>query len=143
MYLYTLSPAYHVLAQYRSYNSRTLNPQPLQPSSNLNAPRMGNRTRLDTSQVLPQRARHRAHAVWASGEVQVLAQVPDAVDGADDGRSARPEELDERALLCGVTYKRKYTLKGTVNDVKDMRELLIKQYNYPPHCIRVLTGGFT
>ncbi|PON55908.1 Caspase-like domain containing protein [Parasponia andersonii] len=46
---------------------------------------------------------------------------------------------NKRALLCGVTYKRKYTLKGTVNDVKDMRELLIKQYNYPPHCIRVLT----
>ncbi|KAF3956274.1 hypothetical protein CMV_018587 [Castanea mollissima] len=46
----------------------------------------------------------------------------------------------KRALLCGVTYKnKKYKLKGTVNDVKSMREFLIDRYNYPEECIRVLT----
>ncbi|KAK4564008.1 hypothetical protein RGQ29_006201 [Quercus rubra] len=46
----------------------------------------------------------------------------------------------KRALLCGVTYnKKKYMLKGTVNDVKSMREFLISQYGYPEECIRVLT----
>ena len=55
--------------------------------------------------------------------------------------SSRP---NKRALLCGVTYnhKRKYLLKGTVNDVMEMRNLLIEQYAYPAHCIRVLTGMF-
>ena len=49
----------------------------------------------------------------------------------------------KRALLCGVTYnKKKYMLKGTVNDVKSMREFLISQYGYPEECIRVLTGNY-
>lgn len=52
------------------------------------------------------------------------------------------KRLNKRALLCGVSYnyKRKYRLKGTVNDVKDMRDLLINRFAYPAHCIRVLTG---
>ncbi|XP_050261755.1 metacaspase-1-like isoform X2 [Quercus robur] len=46
----------------------------------------------------------------------------------------------KRALLCGVTYKnKKYKLKGTVNDVKSMRNFLIDKYDYPEECIRVLT----
>ena len=49
----------------------------------------------------------------------------------------------KRALLCGITYnKKKYMLKGTVNDVKSMREFLISQYGYPEECIRVLTGNY-
>ena len=49
---------------------------------------------------------------------------------------------NKRALLCGVTYnnKRKYRLKGTINDVQDMRDLLITKFGYPDHSIRVLTG---
>ncbi|KAH7518605.1 hypothetical protein FEM48_Zijuj09G0189000 [Ziziphus jujuba var. spinosa] len=51
------------------------------------------------------------------------------------GRSNR------RALLCGVTYNtRKYRLKGTVNDVINMKDLLINQFHYPPDSIRVMTG---
>ena len=49
----------------------------------------------------------------------------------------------KRALLCGVTYKnKKYKLKGTVNDVKSMRNFLIDKYDYPEECIRVLTGNY-
>ncbi|KAL5564080.1 hypothetical protein UlMin_033827 [Ulmus minor] len=48
---------------------------------------------------------------------------------------------NKRALLCGVTYnnKRKYRLKGTINDVQNMRDLLITKFGYPDHSIRVLT----
>ncbi|KAJ6683605.1 hypothetical protein OIU85_007309 [Salix viminalis] len=45
----------------------------------------------------------------------------------------------KRALLIGVTYKRKYTLKGTINDVKSMRELLINNFGFEEKNIKVLT----
>ncbi|KAJ6691144.1 hypothetical protein OIU74_015772 [Salix koriyanagi] len=45
----------------------------------------------------------------------------------------------KRALLIGVTYKRKYMLKGTINDVKSMRELLIKNFGFKEENILVLT----
>ncbi|XP_059446493.1 metacaspase-1-like [Corylus avellana] len=46
----------------------------------------------------------------------------------------------KRAVLCGVTYRnRKFRLKGTVNDVKSMRDLLINRFGYSQECIRVLT----
>lgn len=48
---------------------------------------------------------------------------------------------NKRAVLCGVTYgKRKFRLKGTINDVVNMKELLVKFFNFPIECIRVLTG---
>ncbi|GKU97995.1 hypothetical protein SLEP1_g11055 [Rubroshorea leprosula] len=51
--------------------------------------------------------------------------------------SRRPTK---RAMLCGVSYKsRKFELKGTVNDVKNMRELLMNKFGYPKEYIRVLT----
>nr|XP_048337308.1 metacaspase-1-like isoform X1 [Ziziphus jujuba var. spinosa] len=47
---------------------------------------------------------------------------------------------NKRALLCGVTYNtRKYKLKGTVNDVINMKELLINQFHYPSESIKVMT----
>ncbi|XP_061364696.1 metacaspase-1-like [Gastrolobium bilobum] len=47
---------------------------------------------------------------------------------------------NKRAVLCGVSYnKRKLRLKGTINDIKNMRELLIKNFKFPNECIRVLT----
>ncbi|KAF2294090.1 hypothetical protein GH714_007435 [Hevea brasiliensis] len=52
--------------------------------------------------------------------------------------SERPTR--KRALLCGVSYKKKYKLKGTVNDVKNMRDLLITDFRFPEECIRQLTG---
>ncbi|KAE8692026.1 Metacaspase-1 [Hibiscus syriacus] len=48
---------------------------------------------------------------------------------------------NKRAVLCGITYNnlKQYRLKGTTNDVKNMRELLITKFGYPGNCIRVLT----
>ncbi|XVE66565.1 hypothetical protein DITRI_Ditri08aG0088700 [Diplodiscus trichospermus] len=47
----------------------------------------------------------------------------------------------KRAVLCGITYNnwKQYKLKGTVNDVRNMRDLLIDKFHYPKECIRVLT----
>ncbi|KAF2294086.1 hypothetical protein GH714_007414 [Hevea brasiliensis] len=46
----------------------------------------------------------------------------------------------KRALLVGVTYKNStYKLKRTVNDVKNMRNLLINSFGFNPQNIIVLT----
>lgn len=55
--------------------------------------------------------------------------------------SSLPSRYNKRAVLCGVSYtKRKFRLKGTINDIGNMRELLIKNFKFPIECIRVLTG---
>ncbi|KAK7319437.1 hypothetical protein RJT34_04158 [Clitoria ternatea] len=47
---------------------------------------------------------------------------------------------NKRAVLCGVSYRRrKFRLKGTINDITNMKELLIKNFKFPNECIRVLT----
>ena len=47
----------------------------------------------------------------------------------------------KRALLCGVTYKNwKHRLQGTVNDVRNMQDLLINHFGYSKQNIRILTG---
>lgn len=49
----------------------------------------------------------------------------------------------KRAVLCGVTYrKRKYKLKGTINDVKNMKQLLIVSFGFLEQNILVLTGAY-
>lgn len=48
----------------------------------------------------------------------------------------------KRALLIGVTYKGKYKLKGTIIDVKSMRDLLIKHFKFRQENILVLTGNW-
>ncbi|KAF7803727.1 metacaspase-1-like isoform X1 [Senna tora] len=56
------------------------------------------------------------------------------------GSSFLSRRHNKRAVLCGVTYrKRKFRLKGTVNDVINMKELLVKVFEFPRECIRVLT----
>ncbi|CAJ2633213.1 unnamed protein product [Trifolium pratense] len=48
---------------------------------------------------------------------------------------------NKRAVLCGVTYSysgRRYTLKGTVNDVINMKHLLVEKFAFPIQSIRVL-----
>ncbi|CAJ1936064.1 unnamed protein product [Sphenostylis stenocarpa] len=48
---------------------------------------------------------------------------------------------NKRAVLCGVSYKRmKFRLRGTMNDIRNMKELLIKNFDFPNECIRILTG---
>jgi len=50
---------------------------------------------------------------------------------------------NKRAVLCGVTYsRRRYMLKGTVNDVVNMKKLLVDNFAFPIESIRVLTGIF-
>ncbi|KAE8721804.1 Metacaspase-2 [Hibiscus syriacus] len=48
---------------------------------------------------------------------------------------------NKRAVLCGITYNnlKELRLKGSINDVKNMKELLITKFGYPSDCIRVLT----
>ncbi|XP_041015889.1 metacaspase-1-like, partial [Juglans microcarpa x Juglans regia] len=51
-----------------------------------------------------------------------------------------PRGRPKRALLCGVTHRNKtYSLSGTINDVRDMKNLLIQHFGYPRECIRILT----
>ena len=48
---------------------------------------------------------------------------------------------NKRAVICGVTYgKRKFKLEGTINDVNNMKNLLLDKFKFPIGCIRVLTG---
>jgi ribosomal protein L37AE/L43A len=48
---------------------------------------------------------------------------------------------NKRAVLCGVSYsRRRYRLKGTVNDVVNMNSLLVKNFAFPIQSIRILTG---
>ncbi|KAL4036684.1 hypothetical protein IC575_000248 [Cucumis melo] len=50
----------------------------------------------------------------------------------------------KRALLCGVTYKNwKHRLQGTVNDVRNMQDLLINYFGYSKQNIRILTEDET
>ncbi|KAJ1296824.1 hypothetical protein BS78_01G332300 [Paspalum vaginatum] len=47
---------------------------------------------------------------------------------------------NKRALLVGVSYRgTAYELKGTVNDVKEMRRLLCSRFGFPGDCILELT----
>ncbi|KAB2047832.1 hypothetical protein ERO13_A13G067600v2 [Gossypium hirsutum] len=47
---------------------------------------------------------------------------------------------NKRAVLCGVSYKKwKYKLKGTINDVFNMRALLIQYYEYRDENMLILT----
>ncbi|CAB4320139.1 unnamed protein product [Prunus armeniaca] len=48
---------------------------------------------------------------------------------------------NKRALLCGVTYshEHRYKLKGTANDVSNMKNLLTNTFGYPAECIRILS----
>lgn len=47
----------------------------------------------------------------------------------------------KRALLCGVVYSnQKYRLKGTFNDVNNMRHMLIEHFKFPSSSIHILTG---
>ncbi|XP_045817722.1 metacaspase-3-like isoform X2 [Trifolium pratense] len=47
---------------------------------------------------------------------------------------------NKRAVLCGVSYsRRRYRLKGTVNDVVNMNSLLVENFAFPIQSIRVLT----
>ncbi|VFQ81825.1 unnamed protein product [Cuscuta campestris] len=45
----------------------------------------------------------------------------------------------KRALLCGVTYqKERFKLRGTLQDVKNMRDLLVERFGFQPPSILIL-----
>ncbi|KAH7518606.1 hypothetical protein FEM48_Zijuj09G0189100 [Ziziphus jujuba var. spinosa] len=67
---------------------------------------------------------------------------PDSLKNIHSSFVTTARRSNKRALLCVVTYNtRKYRLKGTVNDVINMKELLINQFHYPPESIRLMTAG--
>nr|XP_023881580.1 metacaspase-1-like isoform X2 [Quercus suber]POE74092.1 metacaspase-1 [Quercus suber] len=73
----------------------------------------------------------------SSGESTNVSSMNVKPSGESTNAETHPRK---RALLCGVTYKnKKYKLKGTVNDVRYMRDFLMNKYRYPAECIRVLT----
>ncbi|KAG2703853.1 hypothetical protein I3843_06G147400 [Carya illinoinensis] len=59
-----------------------------------------------------------------------------SVSSAKAPRGSRPK----RALLCGVTHRNKtYSLSGTINDVRNMKNLFIQRFGFSRECIRILT----
>lgn len=67
------------------------------------------------------------------------------------GRSSSPSPIatkqaprGKRALLCCISYKKKkFELKGTIHDMKNMKELLLHQFHFPPDSILILAGTIT
>ncbi|KAK8706571.1 hypothetical protein V6N13_050132 [Hibiscus sabdariffa] len=54
--------------------------------------------------------------------------------------SADAVPANKRAVLCGVSYKKwKYKLKGTINDVLNMKDLLTQKYGFEEQNILVFT----
>ncbi|ESW20401.1 hypothetical protein PHAVU_006G206000 [Phaseolus vulgaris] len=46
----------------------------------------------------------------------------------------------KRAVLCGVSYgKGTFKLEGSINDVNNMKNLLLDKFKFPNECIRVLS----
>ncbi|XP_060667222.1 metacaspase-1-like [Ziziphus jujuba] len=69
-----------------------------------------------------------------------ISPYPDSLGNIHSSFVTISRRWNKRALLCGVAYNtRKYRLKGTVNDVINMKELLINQFHYPPEFIKVMT----
>lgn len=47
----------------------------------------------------------------------------------------------KRALLCCISYKKqKCELKGTIHDMKNMKDLLVHQFHFPIDSILILAG---
>ncbi|XP_058006627.1 metacaspase-3 [Hevea brasiliensis] len=89
-----------------------------------------------SSRVFPSRGRR---AKSNNNISRATANLKEEILPGSLASSERPTR--KRALLCGVSYKKKYKLKGTVNDVKNMRDLLITDFRFPEECIRQLTGA--
>lgn len=53
----------------------------------------------------------------------------------------RVQNNRRRAVLCGVTYRgHKKSLKGSINNVKWIRNLLVENLGFPSSSILILTG---
>ncbi|XWS39741.1 hypothetical protein CRYUN_Cryun18bG0080400 [Craigia yunnanensis] len=78
--------------------------------------------------------------------LRASTQKPAAASGSSSTNYPKFCALDnsspsgQRAVLCGISYKKwKYNLKGTINDVLNMKDLLIKTYKFREENILVLT----
>jgi len=76
----------------------------------------------------------------SSKKTELLNKMPSPSEISRSSSGTRTAR--KRALLIGVTYKRKHLLKGTINDVKSMRGFLIKNFGFKEENIRVLKGIF-
>ncbi|XP_024444466.2 metacaspase-1 isoform X2 [Populus trichocarpa] len=80
-----------------------------------------------------------------SGNDLISSKKPDSLNkkpcplNIPGSSSSETRPAGKRALLIGVTYKRKHKLKGTINDVKSMRELLTLNFGFKEENILVLT----
>ncbi|KAH8484061.1 hypothetical protein H0E87_028475 [Populus deltoides] len=72
----------------------------------------------------------------SSKKTELLNKMPSPSEISRSSSGTRTAR--KRALLIGVTYKRKHLLKGTINDVKSMRGFLIKNFGFKEENIRVL-----
>ncbi|XP_060676151.1 metacaspase-1 isoform X1 [Ziziphus jujuba] len=82
----------------------------------------------------------RAFASKCCKDKKLKSPYPGSLNNIHSSSDTTSRRSNKRALLCGVTYNtRKYKLKGTVNDVINMKELLINQFHYPPESIKVMT----
>nr|GMC81297.1 metacaspase-1-like isoform X1 [Ipomoea batatas] len=53
----------------------------------------------------------------------------------------QPPQSGKRALLCGVTYKNnRFKVRGSLQDVKSMQELLLQHFSFQQSSILVLAG---
>ncbi|MBA0849276.1 hypothetical protein Goshw_013817, partial [Gossypium schwendimanii] len=73
-----------------------------------------------------------------SGSSGSSSSPPSKLCALDDSGNQLPAK--KRAVLCGVSYKKwKYKLKGTINDVMNMKTLLTQTYGFLERNILVLT----
>lgn len=77
----------------------------------------------------------------SSEKAESLNKMPSPLEISRSSSGTRTAR--KRALLIGVTYKRKHMLKGTINDVKSMRGFLINNFCFKEENILVLTEQYT
>jgi hypothetical protein len=93
--------------------------------------------------------RHRGVGVGERGDDDLaLAAAPSPPRAVPAGLEVVPAGYPgvigkkKRALLVGVSYRgTEHELRGTVNDVKEMRRLLCGKFGFPGDCILELTGA--
>ncbi|KAH9959977.1 caspase domain-containing protein [Russula dissimulans] len=78
-----------------------------------------------------------------AGESNRQERLPDVEEGEGKANGAAPRIPKRRALLVGISYRRRLSKKwlpldGTRDDVKRFQELLIHTYKFPPEGITIL-----
>lgn len=111
-------------------------------------PALAQMTSQDHDQGQQQHGRRRRALNWLKGSSPTSSSPNKSKSPSSSSSSSSSSSTSlinswgsKRALLCGVTYnKRKYKLKGTQNDVMNMKDLLINTFHFPSNCVRILSG---